>query len=273
MLLLTDNAIAQRKARRFPVPSLRAAFHVGEHYEFFQVEALSPTTFSYIVGQVTIELARILEKALPGQILVGDFHVAMNDGGPAAVNAPEFIDRTASMLGALQGLGVANDRIAEFRCYLTGQSLPDGSYGIDRFEIRDKAAGIRRLQSHRQLEPAPDQALAIEGHGLRVHHRLQARVLHDLGHDAVAMGARLVDHPREDHHLVALELHALRERGPLARLHIISDALPVLQRAMLAPDLAGLARHALVRLDVLLRDRQYESIHISHAEPPLVCQG
>lgn len=72
MLILADNAVAQRKARSEWVPKLRAAFHVGEHYEFHQVEGLNPTTFSYIVGQVTVDLARMIEKSLPGQILLGD---------------------------------------------------------------------------------------------------------------------------------------------------------------------------------------------------------
>ena len=49
MMLLADNAAAQRKARSPWVPKLRAAFHVGEHYEFHQVEGLNPTNFSYIV--------------------------------------------------------------------------------------------------------------------------------------------------------------------------------------------------------------------------------
>jgi len=45
-------------------------------YEFHQIDGLNPTTFSYIVGQVTIDLSRMIDKALPGQILLGDFSVA-----------------------------------------------------------------------------------------------------------------------------------------------------------------------------------------------------
>src|SRR5712691_12492172 len=42
------------------------------------------------------------------------------------------------------------------------------------------------------LEPAPEHALAVERHRLRVHHLRYALVLHDLGVDAVAMRSRLV---------------------------------------------------------------------------------
>src|SRR6266568_5837780 len=41
------------------------------------------------------------------------------------------------------------------------------------------------------LEPAPEHALAVERHRLRVHHLRHALVLHDLGGDAVAVRARL----------------------------------------------------------------------------------
>lgn len=149
ILILTDNAVAQRKAKRFPVPKLRAAFHVGEHYEFYQVEALNPTTFSYIVGQVTIELARIVENALPGQILLGDFNIAIAEeagcGCATTYNTPEFIERTASTLGQLEGLAVAGDGIGEIRCYLTGETAPGGGFRVERYSIRDKHGMTRAV--------------------------------------------------------------------------------------------------------------------------------
>ena len=141
LLILADNAVAQSKAKHFPVPKLRAAFHVGEHYEFHQVEALNPTTFSYIVGPVTIDLARFLERALPGQILLGDFSVAMRDtdDGPLTMcDTFDFIERTAGMLEDLKGLSVANDRIASIGCYLTGDRDADGGFAVRRYPLRDK---------------------------------------------------------------------------------------------------------------------------------------
>ena len=74
LLVLAENVIALRgKAKSNITPLLRTCFHIGGHYEFCQSEGLSPTTFSYIVGDVTIELARMIGKAKPGQILVGGF--------------------------------------------------------------------------------------------------------------------------------------------------------------------------------------------------------
>jgi hypothetical protein len=141
MLILTDNAVAQRKAKRFPVPRLRAAFHVGEYYEFFQVEALNPTTFGYVVGQVTIELSRILEQALPGQILLGEFDLDMNDartGKRIRCSTLDFIEQTAATLDQIRGLAVANDNIEDIRCYLTGEAAPGGRFLVSHYPIRDK---------------------------------------------------------------------------------------------------------------------------------------
>lgn len=156
MLILTDNAVAQRKAKRFPVPKLRAAFHVGEHYEFYQVEALNPTTFGYIVGQVTIELSRIVERALPGQILMGDFGIDVNGGdGPQRVGTLDFVARMVPTLDHLEGLEVAGDHVDRIRCYLTGEAMPGGSFLVHRYEVGDKHGLSRavynaKINIHRQ---------------------------------------------------------------------------------------------------------------------------
>src|SRR5688572_5622176 len=122
-------------------------------------------------------------------------------------------------------------------------------------------------------EAAPEHAFAIERQRFGVGHRGQARVGHHLLVDAVALRARLVDDPGEDHRLVGLELDRLRERSELAGLHVVGDALAIFQRAVFAPDLAGLARHAPVCGQVLLRNGQYETVDITHGNLLLEMQG
>jgi hypothetical protein len=141
MLILADNALARRKAQRFPVPALRAAFHVGEHYEFYQVEALNPTTFGYIVGPVTIELSRMIEQALPGQILIGDFTVRAVEATSARTVSSDtmaFVEQTRASLDQLKGLAIAGDLVEEIRCYLTGERAPGGGFLVSRYSILDK---------------------------------------------------------------------------------------------------------------------------------------
>jgi hypothetical protein len=50
----------------------------------------------------------------------------------------------------------------------------------------------------------------------------------------------------------------------LARLHVVGHAFNVVERAMLAPDLARLAGHADVGLPVLSRDGYDKAIYVSH---------
>jgi len=146
MLVLADNAVAHRRARNFPVPALRAAFHIGEHYEFYQVEALNPTTFAYIVGHVTIELARMIDKALPGQIIIGDFSIGLHDDRLDRLvhyDTRGFVDTTAATLDELKGVVVGGREIESIRCYLTGERS-DSGFRVNKYRVPDKH-GFDRL--------------------------------------------------------------------------------------------------------------------------------
>jgi hypothetical protein len=148
MMVLADNAVAQRKARSSWVPKLRAAFHIGEHYEFHQVEGLNPTTFSYIVGQVTIDLSRMIERALPGQILLGDFRIEATEEKTRRkmrYDTLNFVENTAATLDQLHGLNISGGSIDNIRCYLTGKSLGAGRYMVNRYHIADKHGKTRSV--------------------------------------------------------------------------------------------------------------------------------
>jgi len=140
-LVLADNAIARSKAKGNTVPSLRACFHVGPHYEFYQSEGLSPTTFSYIVGDVTIELARMIERAEPGQILIGDFEAPMQDhasGQITKIDSIQFIEISQDTLSSLKGVVLSGEKIDSIKCYLTGEKDRDGAFNISKYLITDK---------------------------------------------------------------------------------------------------------------------------------------
>lgn len=147
-MVLADNAIARSKGKENTTPRLRAAFHVGPHYEFFQSEGLSPTVYSYIVGDVTIELARMIDHALPGQILVGDFWVDMRErvtGEIQRISTTEFIDRTRQSLSNLEGMVLSGENVESIQCYLTGERLPAGEFGIKRYMLIDKHGRSRQV--------------------------------------------------------------------------------------------------------------------------------
>ena len=142
-LVLADNAIANSKAEKNTVPPLRACFHVGSSYEFHQAEGLNPTIYNYIVGDVTVELARMIDHALPGQILVGEFNANLHtlvDGESRSVdlNTIDFVQRATESLAQLTGLELAGDRVDVIKCYLTGSRLVDGEFTVRRLIVSDK---------------------------------------------------------------------------------------------------------------------------------------
>lgn len=150
-IVLADNAIARSKSTSQAVPRLRACFHVGSCYEFHQAEGLNPTMHDYIVGDVTIELARMIEAALPGQILVGDFLADIStppdddpDQTQAHLDAVSFLQRAQGNLSKLSGLELSGERVTAIKCYLTGENMGGGDFNIRRLKIRDKH-GLTRV--------------------------------------------------------------------------------------------------------------------------------
>jgi EAL domain-containing protein (putative c-di-GMP-specific phosphodiesterase class I) len=134
MLVIADNAISRQAGRLDMIPELRTCFAVGPHYSYHQVDGLDPRGHDYIVGDVTIALARMISKCLPGQILIGDFdRPTESDADPAnpldfVVHAQGAFDR-----GQLHGRTVKGAR-----CYLTGEQADDGGFEPTRYSIRDK---------------------------------------------------------------------------------------------------------------------------------------
>ena len=149
-LVLADNAIARRKASHNTVPRLRACFHVGSCYEFHQAEGLNPTLYNYIVGDVTIELARMIDRALPGQILVGEFAARIPRGNDLTaetvrMDAIDFVKRARQSLAQLNGLELSGERIQAIKCYLTGTRLNTGEFTIRKITINDKHGMSRNV--------------------------------------------------------------------------------------------------------------------------------
>ena len=143
LLVVADNAIAKRKSRGNTVPIIRTGFHVGSHYEFFQAEGLNPTMNSYIVGEVTIELARMLDMAAPGQIFVGDFNIEVPTSNREGaylidVDAQKFVERAGKSLAELKGVQLSDEEIVSIHSYLTGETGASAGQVLRRFKITDK---------------------------------------------------------------------------------------------------------------------------------------
>jgi len=156
LLVIADNAVARRASHGNTVPVIRTAYHVGSHYELYQAEGVNPTVHSYIVGDVTIELARMVDKAQPKQILIGHFETALEvpAGSDAEtqepVFAPGFIEYCNKGLSRLQGIQFAGKNVAKLHCRLSSSGVADDRRAVRRFLIIDKH-GLSRYAYNLEL--------------------------------------------------------------------------------------------------------------------------
>ena len=156
LLVIADNAVARAASQGNTVPLVRSAFHIGSHYELYQAEGVNPTVFSYIVGDVTIELARMIDKAQPGQILIGTFECDLPSrerGGvmlPVRVKTPGFVRGCNRDLGALVGITLSGSRIEKMGCHLTGDDATSTA-APGQIRITDKH-GMQHLAYNLEVE-------------------------------------------------------------------------------------------------------------------------
>lgn len=160
LVVIADNAIARNRAldanqaNNNTVPVLRTAFHIGSHFEFYQVEGVNPTLHSYIVGDVTIELARMVELANPGQIFIGDFKTVVptslrESALMLEVDTPHFVARVGKLLHNLEGLELSGERIEALHCQLSGEPGVSAGQRARRFCITDKHGRTRHAYNLR----------------------------------------------------------------------------------------------------------------------------
>jgi hypothetical protein len=172
LLVVADNAVARAASRGNTVPVIRTAYHIGGHYELYQAEGVNPTVFSYIVGDVTIELARMLDHAQAHQILVGDFHcespnwkpvTEAQTAGKAApmISSPAFVSTCNRGLPALQGTQLSSKAVKSLACHLTESPDQVEKPGPRRFRIVDKHGLSRHAYNLQIAIDLEDQQLSL----------------------------------------------------------------------------------------------------------------
>lgn len=138
LLILIDNLLAQQAAGASDlVPKLRAAFAVGSHYSYHQVEGTKPRGFEYIVGHVTITLARMIAKAQAGQILVGNFQRPL-DPLTQMIDAIMFMVRAEKVLARLEGAAAGDHALKAVRSFVTGGRIAGKALPLVKYLIEDK---------------------------------------------------------------------------------------------------------------------------------------
>ncbi|WP_395624227.1 hypothetical protein [Sphingomonas daechungensis] len=119
------------------VPELRAALGVGSHYNYRQPDRSGTSRNDFIVGDVTIQVARLIANCRAGQILVGAFH-RWDDANGVWIDEEQFVERVAAGLVRLVDLPVMGSRIERTTLYLTGRRLPEGRFQRQKIRVVDK---------------------------------------------------------------------------------------------------------------------------------------
>jgi hypothetical protein len=162
LLVVIDNALARAASKGNTVPVIRTGFHIGSHYELYQAEGVNPTVFSYIVGDVTIELARMVDLAKPHQILVGDFKTQLpgrdQNDIPRKVDSLGFVQACVRELNSFVGTQLAGKSVEQFTCELSSAAGGQQA-GPSKIQIVDKH-GLSRFAFNLEL------MLALEGQRL-----------------------------------------------------------------------------------------------------------
>lgn len=166
LLILADNMLARHKGNPRLVPALRAAFTVGPHFSYHQVEGTNPRGFEYIVGDVTITLARIIAKALPGQLLLGQFNrLADQLVNQSDIDTLQFLARAEKLLHPLLGQELGGHRIANIRSGITqaaGGMAPEARGGVTLYRIHDKHGYAHQAFNARvSIDRAGGETLAL----------------------------------------------------------------------------------------------------------------
>jgi hypothetical protein len=138
ILTLCENALELEQNTRGLTPVVRSCIHCGGHFSYYQMGLSAPTDHDYIVGELTITLARMSEAALPGQILLGDFLRPTDDDSEKIINSIEFIAMGAEFFDRLNGVKLGSQQVNEVKTYLTGDRIDAEKFYIDKLKFRDK---------------------------------------------------------------------------------------------------------------------------------------
>ncbi|HEX9463627.1 MAG TPA: hypothetical protein VGB82_13600 [Alphaproteobacteria bacterium] len=162
LMALTDNALGRQQVGFDSplVPTLRSGFTVGSHFSYHQVEANKPRSFEYATGQVTIALARMLQKALTGQILIGVFQRPV-ESATGTLDTVLFLARAEALLTRLKGRAVGEHVIKEIRAILSGGTVDKRSHSVVKYAVTDKHGHAHEAFNLR-LKVEPEKAALID---------------------------------------------------------------------------------------------------------------
>jgi hypothetical protein len=138
VMFMTYHSLLRRRVKVVAaVPTLRTAISIGSHYNYRQPNRDGTQNTEFIVGDVTISLARLIQSTSAEQIVVGDFQ-RPDDQSERLIPADGFIQLVGEQLAGVKGLSILGNPLQRFAFYLTGPRQDDGGFGIQKLKIVDK---------------------------------------------------------------------------------------------------------------------------------------
>ena len=138
VVFLTYHATLRRTtAVPLAVPTLRVCAGIGSHYTYHQPSRNGRDIGQFIVGEVTIELARLIDAVAPGQIVVGAFN-RLDDSSSRQLATRAFITEVLAATKWMIGMALPGGRIEHMAFYLTGPRGDDGQFTDLRLTVTDK---------------------------------------------------------------------------------------------------------------------------------------
>ena len=128
------RAITEKNA----APDIRTAASVGSHYSFYAPgRDVLHTSDEYIVGDVTINVARLIGKTNTHQIVLGEFKRPGTSGSPD-LTPQRIIEAASAKLQEFQGMPLFGNPVQRFTSYITGPKREDGSFKKQKMRVIDK---------------------------------------------------------------------------------------------------------------------------------------
>ncbi len=128
LLALVLATFAHVDRAGFGAEGLKATLGIGACFGFHRVSGQTPQDDTFIVGAVTVEIARLMGGCRPGQILLGT--------GPDHRRLPTWTDAVAELNPRLEAAAASVG--FRLRAHLTGRRDLDGHTLFDRLTVRAK---------------------------------------------------------------------------------------------------------------------------------------
>jgi hypothetical protein len=138
-LALAENGLA-RARDELSAPVVKAAFTVAAGWEFSLPRGgPSPVIHNDVLGEVRDVLMRLVDAALPRQILIGSFNRPMVEGPPQPghiyrnLDAPRFMGLSQRRLQDFDNVLLGGEKVSSLKLYLTGDEIGPGTFDIKAF--------------------------------------------------------------------------------------------------------------------------------------------